>query len=194
MQPSCSVDWSPSADEQALLLDLARRSIAHGVEHGRALDVDPERHPEHIRVRRACFVTLEREGLLRGCVGSLHARGPLVVEVARSAFLAAFEDPRFAPVERDELSLLDVHISVLSEATDMQFDGEEDLLAQLRPGVDGLILSDHRGHVGTFLPQVWDKIPERSDFLNQLRRKAGLPADYWSETLRVQRYVTCSFP
>ena len=76
----------------------------------------------------------------------------------------------------------------------MHFRSEDDLLAQLRPGVDGLILSDRHGNVGTFLPQVWDKIPDRREFLAQLRRKAGLSPDYWSKSLSVQRYVTCSFP
>lgn len=141
---------------------------------------------------RATFVTLEIGGALRGCIGVLEAIRPLVVDVARNAFAAAFEDPRFPRLTRAELPRLDIHISVLTPPEPMHFDSEADLLRQIRPGIDGLILED-RGRRGTFLPSVWEQLPKPDEFFEHLRHKAGLPGGYWSETLIVSRYTTESF-
>lgn len=181
-----------SAEERAILLDLARRSIAHGLDHGTALRVDPADYPEPLRAERAAFVTLHRDGELRGCIGHLEACQALVSDVAENAFAAAFRDPRFPPLTRQEASRLAVHISVLSPAEPMTFSSEADLLAQIRPGVDGLILRDGFAR-GTFLPSVWESLPQPRDFLNHLKRKAGLPTDHWSDRIRVERYTTESF-
>jgi uncharacterized protein len=178
--------------ERATLLDIAARSIAHGLEHHRPLNLDPNDYPEPLRAIRATFVTLERYADLRGCIGVLDAFRPLVVDVARNAFAAAFEDPRFPPLRAVEYPELTLKLSVLTPAEPLAFDSEAGLLAQLRPGVDGLILSD-RGHRGTFLPSVWEQLPHPRDFLDHLKRKAGLPLGYWSESLRVDRYGTESF-
>lgn len=105
---------------------------------------------------------------------------------------AGIEDPRFPPVGIAEVDQLAISISVLSPAAPLAFQSEQDLVAKLRPGVDGLILRD-RGHSGTFLPSVWDKLPGPYEFWQQLKRKAGLPISHWSDTLTVERYTTESF-
>lgn len=119
----------------------------------------------------------------------LEAIQPLVQDIAENAFSAAFRDPRFPPLEAGELSDLSIHLSILSPAEELTFASQEDLLAQLRPGIDGLILQEgHRR--GTFLPTVWDSLPTSDQFLRHLKQKAGLPPDYWSDTLKVFRYTT----
>jgi AmmeMemoRadiSam system protein A len=177
---------TPSAEAE-FLLEVARSSIAHGVRHGRPLPVDPQRHPPCLRERRATFVTLERGGELRGCTGSLEASWPLVEAVARCAFRTAFRDPRFPPVAAGELDELELHISILSPLEPLRVASEAELLDRLRPGVDGLVLREGAA-VGTFLPQVWDSLPEPSRFVAELKRKAGLGADHWSERIELQRY------
>lgn len=172
------------------LLDTARRSIAYGLEHARPLPVAPPQSPPG--PSGASFVTLHRQGRLRGCIGSLEARRPLLEDVAANAFAAAFRDPRFVPLQAAELAGLAVDVSVLSPAEAMSFSDQADLLAQLHPGVDGLILED-RGMRATFLPSVWESLPAPEEFLRQLKLKAGLPADHWSDSLRVWRYTTDSF-
>jgi len=180
------------ATERATLLDIAARSIAHGLEYQRPLELDPNVHPEPLRSIRATFVTLERRADLRGCIGVLDAFRPLVVDVAQNAFAAAFADPRFPPLRAAEYPELTLKLSILTPAEPLSFASEAELLAQIRPGVDGLILSD-RGWRGTFLPSVWEQLPDPRDFLDHLKRKAGLPMGYWSESLRVARYITESF-
>ncbi|MCC7146948.1 MAG: AmmeMemoRadiSam system protein A [Phycisphaeraceae bacterium] len=172
-----------------LLLRLARDSVAYGLEEGEPLPVDPTEFPEALRQVRATFVTLHLDGDLRGCIGVLQAARPLVVDVAQNAFAAAFQDPRFPPVTRPEAQKLTYHVSILSPPTPLTFTDQQGLLRQIRPGVDGLILEDGR-YRGTFLPAVWESLPQPDQFLMHLKMKAGLPPDYWSPTLRVQRY-TC---
>lgn len=174
------------------LLGVAEASIRHGLERGQPLPVTAGDYPQPLRPERATFVTLERSGDLRGCIGSLEAVRPLVEDVAHNAFAAAFSDPRFPPLSASELADLTVGISVLGPAEPMSFESEADLVRQLRPEVDGLILEE-KGRRGTFLPAVWSSLPEPHRFLEQLKRKAGLPPDYWSPTLRVARYTTESF-
>jgi AmmeMemoRadiSam system protein A len=131
-------------------------------------------------------------GELRGCIGSLEAYRPLVEDVAHNAYAAAFSDPRFTPLSETELIDVEFHISVLTPAAPMHFESEADLLSQLRPGIDGLVLED-AGHRGTFLPSVWESLPDAAQFLQHLKMKAGLPADYWSDNLKVSRYTSESF-
>ena len=174
---------------QILLLDLARASIRHGLQEGRPLTVALEELAAELVVPRASFVTLEKRGRLRGCIGSLEAWRPLAVDVAENAFAAAFRDPRFPPVRGDEAGDLEIHLSLLTPAVAMTFSSEADLLSQLQPGVDGLILSEGP-YRGTFLPSVWAELPTPQLFLTQLKRKAGLAADYWSPGVRIWRYTT----
>ena len=181
-----------SAEDRATLLAIARRSIQSGLRSGRALGVDPEHYPDSLRLKRATFVTLEIDARLRGCIGALQAYQSLVKDVADHAYAAAFEDPRFPPLRTEEFAILDTHISVLSPPEPVEFASESDLLAKLRPGIDGLILSlgDRRA---TFLPAVWEDLPDPRMFLSHLKRKAGLGADFWDANLKIQRYVTESF-
>jgi AmmeMemoRadiSam system protein A len=173
--------------QQQLLLDVAHKSIAHGLKHGRELPVDPGEFPPELREHRATFVTLHLDGDLRGCIGTLSAHQPLVRDVAHHAHAAAFADPRFAPLTPGEAARVSLHISVLTPARPITVTSEADLLAQLRPGIDGLILEDGYRR-GTFLPSVWESLPDPRDFLRHLKRKAGLSEDHWSPTLTVSRY------
>jgi AmmeMemoRadiSam system protein A len=135
----------------------------------------------------ATFVTLFKHGLLRGCIGTLEARRPLGVDVRANAVAAAFDDPRFPRLANEEFIDTSVEVSLLSAPEPMMADGEQDLLAQLRPGVDGLVL-EFAGRRATFLPQVWDSLREPTAFLAELKRKAGLPIDFWSAAAHISRY------
>ncbi len=177
-----------SKPDRATLLDVARASIRHGLRHGQALEVAPADYPETLRPPRATFVTLEIGDQLRGCIGALVARQPLVQDVAAHAFAAAFEDPRFPELRENEFPKLDIHISVLSPPEPLSFSSEDELLAQLRPGVDGLIIQ-FRHYRATFLPAVWEQLPDPYVFLAQLKQKAGLPLDFWSPELSAERYT-----
>ena len=140
----------------------------------------------------ACFVTLRLEGELRGCVGTVDAYRPLGDDVAHNAFAAAYRDSRFAPVSADERDRLGVEVSVLSPRTPIVAPSEDDALAVLRPGVDGIYLEyDHMR--ATFLPQVWENIPDPLDFQCELRRKAGLPARFWHDGVRLSRYTVVKY-
>jgi hypothetical protein len=174
------------------LLQLARESIRKGLQ-GERLTVQAADYPETLRLTRATFVTLEVDAQLRGCIGTLEARRALIEDVVSNAHNAAFRDPRFAPLSLREYERLDIHISILSPPEPMQFSSEAELLAQLRPQVDGLIIEEGF-HRGTFLPSVWEQLPAPREFLRHLKHKAGLPPDYWSSRLRVQRYTTESVP
>lgn len=183
---------SLSSEYRKQLLSVARDSIQVGVKTGHALKLDLKTYPEELLIHRATFVTLEEHHLLRGCIGMLEAIRPLVEDVAENAFLAAFRDYRFEPVTEDEIADLEIHISILSPVETVDFDSEQSLLMQLRPGIDGLILLEG-SRKGTFLPSVWESLPDPDQFLRNLKQKAGLPADYWSEAIKVLRYETEMF-
>ena len=174
------------------LLGIAARSIRHGVAHGKACDVDLGRLPPELGEDRATFVTLKSGGRLRGCVGSLRAIRPLGEDVAHNAHAAAFADPRFPPLQGDELDGIDIKVSVLSPREPMHVESEAGLVARLRPGIDGLVLEDDEGRA-TFLPSVWEDFPEPERFVRELARKAGWPAGHWSDTMRAWRYTTEEF-
>ncbi len=174
---------------RAVLLGVARASISHGLIHHEPLTVDPEAFADPLSRPGASFITLKIEGRLRGCIGRMEATRPLVCSVAQNAYAAAFDDPRFEPLTEPEYARINVHISVLGEPEPIIFENEVDLLGQLRPGVDGLVLESGRCR-GTFLPAVWETLPEPKQFLDQLKVKAGLHPDAWPEDATVQRY-TC---
>ncbi|MGD8547322.1 MAG: AmmeMemoRadiSam system protein A [Thiohalophilus sp.] len=174
--------------DKSVLLDIARHSIEHGLQYARPLIPDVHNYSEKLQEITASFVTLKIHGQLRGCIGSLEARQPLVMDVAENAYAAAFRDPRFPPVSESEFTQLEYHISLLTPAEPLQFRDEADLISQLQPNVDGLVLEDGR-HRGTFLPSVWESLPDRKQFLQQLKLKAGLSPDYWSDTVKVSRYT-----
>lgn len=181
------VRMSLTKAHQQRLLALAKNSIEHGLLTGKPLKINLADFPPELTRRRATFVTLEKHHELRGCIGMLEAVRPLAEDIAENAFSAAFRDPRFPPLQAEELDGLDIHLSILTPAEPMAFTSEEDLLAQLQPGIDGLILEEGRRR-GTFLPSVWESLPEPGQFLRHLKQKAGLPAGYWSDTVRVYRY------
>lgn len=175
------------------MLSLARESIIHGLDTGSALKVSPQDYPPVLQAERACFVTLTRWGDLRGCIGHLEPVQSLIEDVAENAYSAAFRDPRFPSLQREELDEIRVEISVLGLPSPIEFADEEDLVAQIRPGIDGLILEAPTGHRGTFLPSVWESLPEREEFFAHLKLKAGLPVDYWDDQLTISRYTTEAF-
>ncbi|MDP3875351.1 MAG: AmmeMemoRadiSam system protein A [Methylobacter sp.] len=172
---------------QQCLLELAKNSIQHGLQTGRPLTVDLADYPAELTELRATFVTLQINHQLRGCIGMLEAVRPLAEDIAKNAFAAAFNDPRFAPLSAAEFAELDIHLSILTPAEPVSFSSEQNLVAQLQPGVDGLILEEGRRR-GTFLPSVWESLPEPRQFLRHLKQKAGLSPDYWSDTIRIYRY------
>jgi hypothetical protein len=135
----------------------------------------------------ASFVTLKRNERLRGCIGSLQAHRSLLEDVRHNAEAAAFRDPRFSPLRSEEYSQITIEVSLLSPITPFSVKSEADALDQLRPGIDGVIIQ-YGSNRGTFLPQVWESLPEPAQFLTELKRKAGLAADFWSEELRLFRY------
>ena len=190
MAPSVSTELT--AGSQAKLLTIARDSIQHGLANSSSLRVSVEELPEVLLVQRGVFVTLTLEQKLRGCIGNMAATDPLPVAVSDAAFSAAFRDPRFAPLEAEELPQTRIEISVLSPSETLAVDNRYQLLEQLVPGVDGLVLRDGR-HRATFLPKVWEQLPVADAFLEQLLHKAGLPGDHWSETLCFERYYATSF-
>jgi len=182
---------SQYADHKERLLELAHESILHGLSHNGPVTPDVSQYPLELYEPGAAFVTLQIKGQLRGCIGSLEAHRPLIEDIADNAYAAAFRDPRFAPVSVRELPELDIAISILSKPQAMSFDSEQDLLAQLQAGIDGLIL-ESAGRRGTYLPSVWESLTTPEDFFNSLKTKAGLPADYWADDIQVWRYRTVS--
>lgn len=180
-----------NADERQRMLDMIRQAIRHGLSEGSMLPVDPSQYPAALQATGACFVTLHIGPQLRGCIGTLEAWRPLIVDIAANAHAAAFHDPRFAPLSESEFARLTIHLSILSPPEPMQFSGRADLLAQLRAGVDGLILQDHH-HRSTFLPSVWEELTAPETFLQHLLVKAGLPPQHWSESLKAWRYQVIS--
>ncbi len=194
-----------SNERRTILLTLARQAIEDalgvGVTSGQTAGREPawgnrETGPttgaHWLRSPGASFVTLTQRGQLRGCIGSLEAHRALYTDVQANAVAAALRDPRFPPLAAAELRITQVEVSLLSATEPLAFGSEADALAQLRPGVDGLLL-EYGALRSTFLPQVWDQLPGPKDFLSQLKRKAGLPGDFWHERLRLQRYTVNKF-
>lgn len=186
----CHETWTPT--QQAQLLGLALQSIRHGMDYGRAFKPSLNQYPAELQAKAATFVTLHLNHRLRGCIGHLEAAAPLVTDIANNAFAAAFEDPRFQPLKAQEFEGLAIHISILSQPEALSVATESALLAGLRPGIDGLILAEGQLRA-TFLPSVWEQLPDAQDFVRALKRKAGMPQDYWSDRILPFRYQTQSF-
>ena len=170
-------------DRGAVLVAIARDAIADPL----GPRVDLADAPAWLREPAASFVTLRADGELRGCIGSIDARRALGEDVARNAHAAAYRDPRFPPLEPRERESVAVEVSVLTPRVPLEVATEEEALARLRPGLDGIYL-EYRGVGATFLPQVWESLPDPRDFLAELRRKAGLPARFWNAEVRLSRY------
>jgi pyruvate formate lyase activating enzyme len=144
--------------------------------------------PRTLTNQRGVFVTINKNGNLRGCYGSFIPNKPIILDIAEQAYNAGFNDPRFPKITLDELKDCDIGLSILSIPGPFEFSSEADLLAKMRPDIDGLILKDGRNQ-GLFLPQVWESLKTPEDFLKGLKRKAGLPEDHWSDTLTIQRFT-----
>ena len=185
-------DMTYSTTERAALLGVALASIKSGLQTGRALKPDAGNYPPALTETRASFVTLNHDNTLRGCIGSLEPCTSLVSSVADNAYAAAFRDPRFPVLTLPELSGLTIQLSVLSPLQAVAYDSEADLLRQLQAGIDGWVIQE-KGSRGTFLPSVWETLPDPRLFLEHLKQKAGLATDYWSDTIEVWRYSTESF-
>lgn len=161
------------------LLELARQTIGHRLGLVESIDRSGLEDAE-LQQSLACFVTLKIEGRLRGCIGNLEATGPLLEALERNALQAAFHDHRFAPLSGDEFDRVRLDISVLSRPEPFDYDDSDELLNHLRPGVDGVILQRGRAR-STFLPQVWEQLPEPRAFLEHLCLKAGLSRTAWRD-------------
>jgi hypothetical protein len=171
-------------EKGSTLLKLARSEIASKLGHELAFSAQPD----WLQEPGASFVTLTRQGELRGCIGTLEAHRPLGLDVMENAVAAAFRDPRFMPLTRVEFDEIRVEVSVLSPTAVMVVTSEEHALATLRPNVDGVVF-EYGHYRSTFLPQVWEQLPEPVEFLAHLKRKAGLPVDFWAEQVRLSRYT-----
>ena len=179
-------------DHRAQLLDAVERTIARGQKSGQPPEVKLGTFAPQLEATRACFVTLEAGGELRGCVGSVTAHQPLISDAVANAYKSAFGDNRFSPVETGEITGLKVSISILSTPRPIEFHSEGELISALRPDMDGVILSEGERR-GLFLPQVWSSLPDPRLFLSRLKTKAGLASDRWSDQIRAWRFSTESF-
>jgi AmmeMemoRadiSam system protein A len=167
--------------EKKFLLELARRSIKHYLEEGTTLDIKPsEIESEALLDEAACFVTIKKGKELRGCIGSLEPHRSLLMDVIHNAVACAFADPRFYPLSKDELKDITISISVLSKPEPFPVDSPQDLLKKLIPKKHGLILEQGLARA-TFLPVVWEQLPEKEEFLSHLSMKAGLEPDGWRD-------------
>ena len=187
---------SLSPEHRQKLLNAAAQSVAGGIKNGKAPGVAVESYPWPLRAQRASFVTLKIGGKLRGCVGSVKPHTPIVNDVVGNAFKAAFGDKRFSPLTADEVrdaeSNLSLSVSILSHPRPMRFASEAEATDALSPGEDGVILQTREGR-GLFLPQVWESLPEPPAFLRQLKVKAGLTEDFWSDKVQLFRFRTETF-
>ena len=182
-------ELSPQARHD--LLTIAHESIEYGLRHGCCAPLTRHAIEAELQAPRAAFVTLKIGEALRGCIGSLEARRSLAEDVHENAYAAAFRDPRFAPLDAAEWPRSRLSLSVLSPPEALAAASEAALIKALRPGIDGLVL-EYGERRGTFLPAVWEVLPEPAEFIRQLKLKAGLPPDFWAEELRVYRYTAAS--
>ena len=172
-----SIAFTALTKEQKLMLSLARANITSRLDN-KAHQVN--NIPASLKQIKACFVTLTIDNQLRGCIGSLTASKPLCQNILDNSLNAAFHDPRFSPLAKEELSSVKIEISILTPPRKLSFSQQEDLLSKLKPFIHGVILKLHN-HKSTFLPQVWEQLPDKQEFLEHLSMKAGLPEDAWKD-------------
>ncbi|MBR9913136.1 MAG: AmmeMemoRadiSam system protein A [Gammaproteobacteria bacterium] len=178
--------------ERQQLLQLARTAIEQPLLDGETVQIDLQHWPQKLTRPGASFVTLKLAGKLRGCIGTIESHRALVLDVSANAYAAAFQDPRFEPVTANEVEQLNISLSILNQPRPVEFEQVTELHDILRPRVDGVILEAH-GQRAVFLPQVWEMLPDPVEFLLQLRRKAGIPADIDPEALNVSRFQVEAF-
>lgn len=177
-----------SEERGTILLAVARASLAAAL----GLGEEDRRDEPWLLETGASFVTLREHGDLRGCVGTIRAWRPLLEDVRSNARAAAFSDTRFPPVEAREYRDISLEVSLLSPCEPCEFGCEEEALAQLRPGIDGIVF-ELRERRSTFLPQVWEQLPDPWEFLAHLKRKAGLPPTFWDPEVKLWRYTVAKW-
>ena len=175
------------AEDGRILPIIARDAISDVVHAPRATTVFDETAP-WLTEPGASFVTLMQDGELRGCIGTVQAHRALLADIKRNAVSAAMRDPRFLPLTRDELDAVRIEVSLLSTPQPLDFSDEKDVLAQIRPGIDGIVF-EYGPYRSTFLPQVWETLAQPQQFLAALKLKAGLPGDFWTEDVKLSRYT-----
>lgn len=186
-----SEPWAP--EDGPRLLALARQALVAAVRSGQLPEVDLTKYPARLVSPRACFVTLTEKGQLRGCIGHIFPREPLVKAVVHNAAAAALRDPRFKPVTPEELDAIRIELSILTLPQPLRHQSPEDLLAKLRPGIDGVVLRVGNRQA-TYLPQVWEQLPDKEAFLSHLAEKADLaPADWKNPQAVVLTYQVQKF-
>ena len=180
---------SLSAEDRQAVLQVVTSTIVSALGHSarQSAEVDPQLFSADLRQSRGTFVTLHCRGELRGCRGSIAPSEPLIVDVSRSTRAAAFFDERFSPISAEEVRELDLHVSILGAPHVLPAESEDDLLASLRTGHDGLIVR-FKSQQALFLPAMWKKLPEPRDFVAHLKNKAGLSAGFWSPSLVWYRF------
>lgn len=171
------------------LLQLAHDALALQTTKNQHLMFDYKKYNKLLQIRVPCFVTLTKNGVLRGCIGSLHSSERLGENVINNTIRAGFSDPRFPKVTVCELKDISVSVSILSPMTPITFTTEDDLKSKIKPGVDGVVLA-YKKKQATFLPSVWEALPTPDEFLGKLKMKMGLAPDFWSPEMRAQRYST----
>lgn len=191
MEHSHLGDEPLTPDEFCLLLDLAELSIRAHLEGRQFAGLDIERLSDRLRRPGGAFVTLNVGGSLNGCIGNIESPEPIATTVAELAIKAAFEDYRLPKLRNEDLAELEIEISLLSPPSPVPAGTRAELLEQLVPGRHGLILTSG-GHRAVFLPSVWAQLPQPSDFIDHLLRKAGLPADRWPSDLHADVFTTVS--
>ncbi|MFP4118583.1 MAG: AmmeMemoRadiSam system protein A [Candidatus Woesearchaeota archaeon] len=177
-----------SSEDKKELLNLAKESLRFYLAHGRMMDV-PVWAEEKFSTKQGCFVTLHEKGMLRGCIGTIEPVYPLYEGIIKNAVAAAMQDPRFPPVKKEEFEELEFEVSILSVPEELQYSSSDELIQTLEKQKPGVIIS--RGvHSSTFLPQVWEQLPDPQEFLDNLCLKAGLSPDEWkNSTLKVNTYT-----
>ncbi|PJC87897.1 AmmeMemoRadiSam system protein A [Vibrio sp. HA2012] len=179
-----------STEELSELLSVARKAVTDYLAN-HYTDLDPSLYSFHLQQPAACFVTLEVNGELQGCLGSVEPRLPLLDEVYNKARAASFQDPRFPPLKSEQLDKLTLEVSVLNQPHELKVLSEQELASYLMKNRVGLILSD-QSHHALFLPQVWEQVYNPRDFIRHLKRKAGWKSSYWSASIRIQTFEVTS--
>lgn len=171
-------------------IDVCKKSILYGLDNKTHLPVNKlENIPTVFEEYGACFVTLEVNDNLRGCIGSIIAHQPLIEDLVLNAYSAAFSDTRFSPLTKNEFEKLEIAVSLLSSPVQMSFKDEDDLLSQIQPFIDGIIIKDGQ-HQAVYLPSVWEQLPNKTLFLNSLKQKAGLSPHHFSKNFETYRFTT----
>lgn len=182
-----------TAMEKEILLNTARNAIENAVSGKKDLEINYDRIPESLKKPGATFITLTKNGMLRGCIGTLNPTRSIIDDVCVHAVAAAMDDYRFPPLEADEVDNIKIEVSLLSTPRKLNYSNIDELLNFIQPGIDGVILKDGSARA-TFLPQVWSKIPDKEQFLNHLCQKMGAPAEIWkNKKIEVMTYQVDKF-